>query len=103
MKEKKTLEEKYAKPGEQLRTGTIVVCGIGFFLFLLMLYFSTRMANGGIFIAIGAVLFVFCILIVFKNLKGWIYGKRREALLKSGKLKEAPKKTYNREHKYDDD
>jgi len=102
MKEKKTLEEKYAKPGEELRTGTIVVCGVGFFLFLIMLYFSIQMSNP-IMIIIGAVLFIFCILIVFKNIKGWIYGKRRESLLKSGKLKEAPKKSYNREHKFDEE
>ncbi|MBR5721940.1 MAG: hypothetical protein IKX78_05600 [Clostridia bacterium] len=104
MKEKKTLEEKYAKPGEELRTGTIVVLGIGFFVFLIMLYFSTQMQSmGWIFIVIGIVLWLFCILIVFKNLKGWIYGKRRESLLKSGKLKESAKKSYNREHKFDED
>ncbi|MBQ6052792.1 MAG: hypothetical protein IJL30_05835 [Clostridia bacterium] len=104
MKEKKTLEEKYAKPGEELRTGTIVVMGIGFFVFLIMLYFSTQMqSNGWIFIVIGIVLWLFCILIVSKNLKGWIYGKRRESLLKSGKLKESAKKTYNREHRFDEE
>ena len=104
MKEKQTLEEKYSKPGEQLNTGTIVVTGIGFFVFLIMVYFSTQMAtNGWIFIVIGIVLMAFCVLIVSKNLKGWIYGKRREHLLKTGKLKETAKKSYNREHKFDED
>ena len=103
MGEKKTLEEKYAEPGEELKTGTIVVFGIGFFLFLLCLYFASITPGGGFLIAVGIVVWALCALLVSKNIKGWLHGKRRESLIKSGKLNLGPKKSYNRDHKFDDE
>ena len=99
---KKTLEEKYANPGKDITTGTIVVLGVGFFLMILMIYFSVRMSSP-VFIAIGIALLAFCILIVNKNLREWIHGIRRTQLIKSGKLKLQPKKSDNREHRFDEE
>ena len=98
---KKTLEEKYANPGKDITTGTIVVLGVGFFILLLTIYFSVRMSSP--LYIIGLVLLAFCILIVNKNLREWIHGIRRTQLIKSGKLKLAPKKSYNREHRFDEE
>lgn len=98
---KKTLEEKYANPGKDINTGTIVVLGVGFFILLLTIYFSVRM--GSPLYIIGLVLLAFCILIVNKNLREWFHGIRRTQLIKSGKLKLQPKKSYNREHRFDEE
>ncbi len=98
---KKTLEEKYANPGKELSTGTIVVLGVGFFLLLLTIYFSVRMSSP--LYIIGIVLLAFCLLVVNKNLREWLHGIRRTQLIKSGKLKLAPKKSYNREHRFDEE
>ena len=98
---KKTLEEKYANPGKDINTGTIVVLGVGFFLLLLTIYFSVRMSSP--LYIIGIVLLAFCVLFVNKNLREWIHGIRRTQLIKSGKLKLQPKKSYNREHRFDEE
>jgi len=98
---KKTLEEKYANPGKDINTGTIVVLGVGFFLLLLTIYFSVRMSSP--LYIIGIILLAFCVLIVNKNLREWIHGIRRTQLIKSGKLKLQPKKSYNREHRFDEE
>ena len=98
---KKTLEEKYANPGKDINTGTIVVLGDGFFLLLLTIYFSVRMSSP--LYIIGIILLAFCVLIVNKNLRDWIHGIRRTQLIKSGKLKLQPKKSYNREHRFDEE
>ncbi|MBQ4628597.1 MAG: hypothetical protein IJB44_05930 [Clostridia bacterium] len=98
---KKTLEEKYANPGKDINTGTIVVLGVGFFLLLLTIFFSVKM--GSPLYIIGIVLLAFCVLVVNKNLREWIHGIRRTQLIKSGKLKLQPKKSYNREHRFDEE
>ena len=90
---KKTLEEKYANPGKDINTGTIVVLGVGFFLLLLTIFFSVKM--GSPLYIIGIVLLAFCVLVVNKNLREWIHGIRRTKL--------QPKKSYNREHRFDEE
>lgn len=105
-KEKK--QEDFSKPIKNavLTTGTFSVWGIGVFGFIICLFFFFRLKDNGtnqaiVWIIIGIALAIICFLITLPNFIPFLKGKKREKLIREGKIKIEQKKTFNR--KYDDE
>ncbi|MBE6891471.1 MAG: hypothetical protein E7481_05530 [Ruminococcaceae bacterium] len=98
----KDKEQKYIKPGEPLKQSTVIVFSVAGGLFAILLYAGLTVDGAWPMILIGAAFFLFGILVTLPNILGFIRGKRREHLIKTGKLVEPPKKTFNPHSRFDD-
>lgn len=88
--------------GEELKQSTVIVLSTVVGLFFCLLYFSVKVKTI-IFALVGAAFIVLGILCTLPNLIKFFRGKRREHLIKTGKLIEPAKKSYNPNSRFDDD
>ena len=98
----KDKEQKYIKPGEPLKQSTVIVFSVAGGLFAILLYAGLTVDGAWPMILIGAAFFLFGILVTLPNILGFIRGKRREHLIKTGKLIEPQKKTFNPHARFED-
>ena len=100
----KDKEKKAPKEGEDLKNSTIFVLTLGVLFLGIFIYFGliNTAKPQPLFVLPGVLILALCILCTLPNLKAFFRGKRREHLIKTGKLKEAPKKSYNPNSRFDD-
>lgn len=98
----KDKEPKEIKPGEPLKQSTVIVFSVAGGLFAILLYAGLTVDGAWPMIIIGAAFLLFGILVTLPNILGYIRGKRREHLIKTGKLIEPQKKTFNPHSRFDD-
>lgn len=101
MKEKK---QKEIKPGEPLKQNTImtlsVTCGLAALCLFVGLIWVKDSAK--LFVPAGIVIFLFGVICTAPNLIGFFRGKKRERLIKQGKIVEEKKKDFNPNHRWGD-
>ena len=97
-------EQKEIKPGEPLKQSTVTVLSvtIGLCIALIVMGLIWLPQNALVFIIVGLVIAIFGILCTLPNLKAYFRGKKREKLIKQGKLVEEKKKDFNPNHRWGD-
>ncbi len=98
----KNKEPKEIKPGEPLKQSTVVVLSVTGGLFLILLYFGLTVEGAWAMALVGAAFLILGILCTLPNILGFIRGKKREHLIKTGKLVEPQKKSFNPHSRFDD-
>lgn len=99
---KKVYRDDEIKPGEPLKQSTVIVFSVAGGLFVILLYSGLTIEGAWPMIIIGAFLLLLGFLVTLPNILGFIRGKRREYLIKKGRLTEAPKKSFNPHSRFDD-
>lgn len=84
-----------------MKHSTIWVLTFVLLIFGILTYFGIQAAAPQLIIA-GTALVLFGILCTLPDLIHYFKGKHREWLIKRGKLKEPPKKSYNPKSRFDD-
>lgn len=85
-----------------MKHGTIWVLTFVLLIFGILAYFAVQTSSPQLII-VGVALVLFGILCTLPDLIHYFKGKHREWLIKRGKLKETPKKTYHPKSRFDDD
>lgn len=101
MSEKK---QKEIKPGEPLKQKTVMLLSITIGLGIFLLFVGIFWVPDGmwLFVSAGIVIMLVGILCTLPNTTAWIRGKRRERLIKQGKLVEEKKKDFNPNNRWGD-
>ena len=98
----KNKESKELKPGEPLKQSTVIVLSVTGGLFLILLYAGLTVDGAWAMALVGAAFFLLGILCTLPNILGFMRGKKREHLIKTGKLVESSKKSFNPHSRFDD-
>ena len=97
-------DDRKPNKNAEISQGTIWVLGLGAIIIpAILIYFGVVTPNAHALIWVAIALIVFSILITLPNLIPYFKGKRREKLIKQGKIKVEQKKSYNPNHRFDDD
>lgn len=103
MSEKK---QKEIKPGEPLKQKTVmllsITVGLCIFLIFVGLVWIPEQTGKILFIVAGVVILLVGVLCTLPNTLAWLRGKKRERLIKQGKLVEEKKKDFNPNNRWGD-